>query len=115
MNSKNLVLSDKRPYPKPSYSTTTIFNSDLIDEDDNDELTALITGMGSVMGQDMEMSTTSTVESTKNEILSILNKRKTKYHSTSTLNGVLAPIPKKLGSNNNLCIIERVSRPYDTI
>jgi hypothetical protein len=75
------------------------------DDEDKSELSLLLSGLSS--------NDTDDSHSTR-EILDILDKRKKKFYSMKNLTEIHAPIPKKFSSNNNV-LIERVSRPYDTL
>jgi hypothetical protein len=91
-------------YPEQVFSSKSL--KDFLGEDEEvNELSILLTSLSTCDSVDSE--------STK-EILCILDKRKGKYNSTNTISQILAPIPKKINSNNNI-LVQRVSRPYDTL
>jgi hypothetical protein len=73
------------------------------EEEETNELSAILSSLSTNDSADSESS---------KEILGILNKRKGKFHSTNTISQILAPIPKRVGSS---ILIERVSRPYDSL
>jgi hypothetical protein len=84
-------------------SRKCVLNDFFGEEEDTQELSALLSSLSTSDSADSESS---------KEILGILSKRKGTYNSALTVSHILAPIPKKINSS---ILIERVSRPFESM